>query len=280
MPIEIQGLRYVYHPGTPLEAVALDNINVSILKGEWLTVVGHTGSGKSTFAQHLNALIFPQEGRITVDGMTVEPKSDKLRRIRQKVGLVFQYPEQQLFAETVSDEIAFAPRNWGVSQDLIQERVDNALSKVGLEPSFKDRNPFRLSGGEKRRVAIASVLSASPDYLVLDEPTAGLDAEGRRELTGLLASLREDGLGIVLITHDLELALTCSEKILILEKGNQVFYGTPEESVTFLVDKPVNGLILPDIVRISIELVRNGLNVPVTADELVLADAIIRTVKL
>ena len=280
MPIEIQGLRYVYHPGTPLEAVALDNINVSILKGEWLTVVGHTGSGKSTFAQHLNALIFPQEGRITVDGMTVEPKSDKLRRIRQKVGLVFQYPEQQLFAETVSDEIAFAPRNWGVSQDLIQERVDNALSKVGLEPSFKDRNPFRLSGGEKRRVAIASVLSASPDYLVLDEPTAGLDAEGRRELTGLLASLREDGLGIVLITHDLELALTCSEKILILEKGNQVFYGTSEESVTFLVNKPVNGLILPDIVRISIELVRNGLNVPVTADELVLADAIIRTVKL
>jgi energy-coupling factor transport system ATP-binding protein len=279
MSIEVRGLKYVYHQGTPIETVALDGINISIRKGEWLTVVGHTGSGKSTFAQHLNALIFPQFGQIDVDGITLEPKSDKLRQVRQKVGLVFQYPEQQLFAETISEEIAFAPRNWGVDPDSIPERVDMALSKVGLDASFKSRSPFRLSGGERRRVAIASVLSANPSYLVLDEPTAGLDAEGRMELTGLLAALREDGLGIVLITHDLELALSCSEKILILEKGNQIFYGTPDGAVKLLIEQPIKGLILPEVVRLSCELLQRGWKVPVTSDEFVLADAIVRMVK-
>jgi len=279
MSIEVRGLKYVYHQGTPIETVALDGINISIRKGEWLTVVGHTGSGKSTFAQHLNALIFPQFGQIDVDGITLEPKNDKLRQVRQKVGLVFQYPEQQLFAETISEEIAFAPRNWGVDPDSIPERVDMALSKVGLDASFKSRSPFRLSGGERRRVAIASVLSANPSYLVLDEPTAGLDAEGRMELTGLLAALREDGLGIVLITHDLELALSCSEKILILEKGNQIFYGTPDGAVKLLIEQPIKGLILPEVVRLSCELLQRGWKVPVTSDEFVLADAIVRMVK-
>lgn len=279
MSIEIRDLEFIYHFGTPLETVALKGISFSIRKSEWLTIVGHTGSGKSTLAQHLNALLFCHKGRVTVDDYLLEQKSDNLRKVRQKVGLVFQYPEQQLFAETVFDEVAFAPRNWGVPSSDIQERVETSLNRVGLPLSFLERNPFQLSGGEKRRVAIASVLSAHPDYMVLDEPTAGLDSQGRKELIGLLTALREDGLGIVLITHDLELALSCSEKILVLESGAQRFYGTPEECIFSLLERPVRGLLLPEVVQLSQDLLNRGFNVPVTSDEFLLASEIIRSVK-
>lgn len=279
MSIEIRDLEFVYHFGTPLETVALKGINFSIRKSEWLTIVGHTGSGKSTLAQHLNALLFCHKGRVTVDDFLLEQKSDHLRQVRQKVGLVFQYPEQQLFAETVFDEVAFAPRNWGVPASDIQERVENSMNRVGLPLSFLDRNPFQLSGGEKRRVAIASVLSAHPDYMVLDEPTAGLDSQGRKELIGLLTALREDGLGIVLITHDLELALSCSERILVLESGAQRFYGTPEDCIFSLLEKPVRGLLLPEVVQLSHDLLNRGFNVPVTSDEFLLASEIVRSVR-
>lgn len=279
MSIEISNLIHIYHPNTPLETIALQGIDLSIEKQEWLTIVGHTGSGKSTLAQHLNALLFCQKGSIVVDGITVHPGSKDLRKIRQKVGLVFQYPEQQLFAETIFEEVAFAPRNWGVRADELAERVEDALVRVGLDPSFYQRSPFHLSGGEKRRVAIASVLSACPDYLVLDEPTAGLDATGRKDLMGLLTSLREDGLGIVLITHDLELALTCSERIFVLEHGKQVSYGNPGQVIHDLLQRPVYGLLLPEIVQISYELSLKGFDIPVTGDEFLLARTIIEQVK-
>ena len=279
MSIEIHNLKHVYHPGTPLETIALQGIDLSIQKKQWLTIVGHTGSGKSTLAQHLNALLFCQEGSIEVDNISLDPRSKQLRTVRQKVGLVFQYPEQQLFAETIFDEVAFAPRNWGVDPDNVAERVENALVRVGLNSVFYHRSPFHLSGGEKRRVAIASVLSADPDYLVLDEPTAGLDASGRKDLMGLLTALREDGLGIVLITHDLELALACSEKILVLQHGRQLTYGTPENVIDSLLKRHVYGLLLPEVVQMSHELFLKGFDVPITGDEFLLAQALIEKVR-
>jgi len=280
MSIKVEELVYIYHKGTPLETVAIDGIELEIRKSEWLSIVGHTGSGKSTFAQHLNALIFPQQGKVMVENLEVDPESKDLRKIRQLVGLVFQYPEQQLFAETVFEEIAFAPRNWKVEEDRIQERVEEALVSVGLDQSFYDRNPFHLSGGEKRRVAIASVLSARPSYLVLDEPTAGLDAPGRRDLLGLLADLREKGLGIILITHDLELALSCSERIMIIEKGKKLYCGTPDEILSMLGQSHVHGLLLPDTAVLANQLRAQGWDIPLTSDERLLANKIIERVSL
>jgi energy-coupling factor transport system ATP-binding protein len=279
MSIEIQDLTYVYHQGTPLENKALDKVSLKINKNEWLSIVGHTGSGKSTLAQHLNALLQPQTGEIRVDGLSTSSKTNVLRMIRQKVGLVFQYPEQQLFAETVYDEIAFAPLNWKTEHDDLDGIVTEALYNAGLDSSFKTRNPFQLSGGEKRRVAIASVLSASPSYLVLDEPTAGLDSSGKRDLLGLLASLRDQGLGIVLITHDLELALKSSERILVIEKGKVVTFGTPDEVLDSLTQTCVSGLILPDTARLARNLQDTGWDVPHGLDETELAKAIIKVKK-
>jgi len=279
MSIEIDDLTYVYHQGTPLENKALDKVSLKINKNEWLSIVGHTGSGKSTLAQHFNALLQPQTGEIRVDGLSTSSKTNVLRTIRQKVGLVFQYPEQQLFAETVYDEIAFAPLNWKTEHDDLDGIVTEALYNAGLDSSFKTRNPFQLSGGEKRKVAIASVLSASPSYLVLDEPTAGLDSSGKRDLLGLLASLRDQGLGIVLITHDLELALTSSERILVIEKGKSVTFGTPDEVLDSLTQTRVSGLVLPDTARLARNLQDTGWNVPHCLDETELAKAIIKVKK-
>lgn len=279
MSILVKDLVYIYHQGTPLETIALDGIELEIQTSRWLSIVGHTGSGKSTFAQHLNALIFPQKGEVEVEGMKVDPESKDLRKIRQKVGLVFQYPEQQLFAETVYEEVAFAPRNWGIKEDEIHERVEEALRAVGLNPSYYKRNPFHLSGGEKRRVAIASVISARPSYLVLDEPTAGLDASGRKDLLGLLADLRERGMGIILITHDLELALSCSEQIMIIEKGHKLCCGTPDEILVRLLRDHVHGLLLPETALLASKLVSEGWDVPLTSDELLLARFITEKVK-
>ena len=168
MSIDVKGLVHVYHPGTPLETKALDGVSFKAEKGSWVAVVGHTGSGKSTLAQHLNGLLLPTEGSVSVDGIEVRQGEGSLRKVRQKVGLVFQYPEQQLFEETVFKEVSFGPRNWGIPADTLKDRVEEALGLVGIGSDLYEANPFRLSGGQKRRVAIASVLSSGPDYLVLD----------------------------------------------------------------------------------------------------------------
>ena len=170
----IEHLSYAYNSGTPSEALALKDVSVSVSRGEWVSIVGHTGSGKSTLAQHMNALLIPQSGLVEIDGVQVTPKAKGLRDLRRKVGLVFQYPEQQFFAETARDEIAFAPANWGASGEELEQCVDYAVSSVGLEPDLLGANPFSLSGGQQRRVAMASVIAMKPDYLVLDEPTAVL----------------------------------------------------------------------------------------------------------
>ncbi|MEA3508598.1 MAG: ATP-binding cassette domain-containing protein, partial [Synergistota bacterium] len=227
MPIEVNQLTHIYHPGTPLETKAVDGVSMTVDRGEWVSVVGHTGSGKSTLAQHLNGLLFPDAGSVSVDGLQVQPKSRHIRQVRQKVGLVFQYPEQQLFEETVFREIAFGPRNWGVDENEIPLRVRRAMEMVGLDSDLEASSPFRLSGGQKRRVAIASVLAFRPSYLVLDEPTAGLDSFGRRDLKKLLKGLQADGLGVILITHDLELALEVSDSLLVLKNGRPIIRGEP-----------------------------------------------------
>lgn len=267
MSIEIQNVSYTYNGGTPAAYEALTDISVTVGRGEWVAVVGHTGSGKSTLAQHMNALLLPQSGSVSVDGIEVREKSKELRSVRRKVGLVFQYPEQQFFAETVREEIAFAPGNWGVEGGDLEACVMDAAAAVGLDPALLDNNPFALSGGQRRRVALASVVAMRPDYLVLDEPTAGLDATGIRELSELLERVRASGLGIVQITHDLQSALSESSRILVLERGRCVVSGTAEEIAAHLLENPVQGLVIPPLVRFCAGLRAQGIGgVKLTSD--------------
>ena len=274
MPIVVENLVHIYHEGTPLEIEALKGVSMNATPGEWVSIVGHTGSGKSTLAQHLNALLVPTRGKVIIDGIEVGTDSKEHRKIRQLVGLIFQYPEQQLFEETVFAEIAFGPRNWGVPEEEIPSRVSEALYLVGLDESFSERSPFQISGGEKRRVAIASVLSVRPRYLVLDEPTAGLDSKGKDELCALLEKLKTSGTGIIHVTHDLELALDFSDKILVLEGGKALLWGSPEIIVEELIERGIEGLVMPPVVELARRLRDVGFDVPVTWKAQVLASAI------
>lgn len=262
----VENVKYVYHSGTPIETVALDGVSLSVDRGEWVAIVGHTGSGKSTLAQHLNALLLPTKGSVFVDDIPVVSKGAQLKNIRRRVGLVFQYPEQQLFAESVFDEVAFAPRNFGVLEDELDEIVRNSLRLVGLDEGMISRSPFGLSGGEQRRLVIASVLAARPSYLVLDEPTAGLDARGKNELVSLLRSFKKEGLGIVHITHDLDIALKLCDRILVLEDGKSRFWGAPSVIVEQLIERPPKGLALPPLVELAWKLRQRGMDVPMTWD--------------
>lgn len=192
MPIKIENLTHIYMQGTPFEATALQNINLEIDDGEFVGLIGHTGSGKSTLIQHLNGLLKPTSGTITVNDIRIDKDSRNLKEVRRQVGLVFQYPEHQLFEETVYQDIAFGPRNLGLSAEEIDVRVKEAMALVGLDfDSLKDRSPFELSGGQRRRVAIAGVIAMKPKILILDEPTAGLDPRGRDEILGQIKEFHE-----------------------------------------------------------------------------------------
>ena len=274
MSLIVRDLSFTYNPGLPTEAAALKNVSFTAEKGEILSIVGHTGSGKSTLAMHLNGLILPQHGEVTVEGMAIKKKSSDLRKIRQTVGLVFQYPEQQIFAETVMEEISFGPSNWGLSSDVLEARVYATMEMIGLDRSLVSANPFMLSGGEKRRVAIAAVLASDPDYLVLDEPAAGLDFNGLSELVSLLRSMSERGICVIHITHDLELALEISDRILVLSEGALIASGSPSEISEIISIIDVKGLILPDILSLSYELKGKGLTVDITSDPHQLAEDI------
>ncbi len=253
---------------------------MSLSRDQWASIIGHTGSGKSTLVQHLNAILRPTSGAVVVDGVPILPekKGDKtnFREIRRKVGLIFQYPEQQLFEETVREELAFAPRNWGFSEEQIGKLTVSSLEAVGLDQSFLGRNPFSLSGGEKRRVAIASVLACAPEYLVLDEPTAGLDGRAREGLLDLLQRIHRGGTGIILVTHDLEIAFRYSDVILMLEHGRVAGKGTVEEVAQKLYRQPVPGIVLPPVMLTALKLRQRGLRVPLTCDPERLAQALIR----
>jgi energy-coupling factor transport system ATP-binding protein len=221
--VELQNVRHVYAPGTPFEVEALRDVSLAVEPDEVLGIVGGTGSGKSTLAQHLNLLLEPTSGRVLVDARTL--KGGELRR---RVGLVFQFPEAALFAPTVEEDVAFAPRRLGLDEDVVRQRVRETLELLGAR-HLAGRSPFALSGGEKRRVAIAGVLAMAPEVLVLDEPTAGLDPATREDLLGVLRALRDGGTSVVMISHDLDEVAEVADRVCVLEKGEVRAVGTPEE---------------------------------------------------
>jgi len=223
--IKLENISFTYLPGTPLAVTALEDIDLEIERGESIGIVGRTGCGKSTLIQHFNALLIPQSGRVLVDGVDTGKKGAPLQEIRRKVGLVFQYPEDQFFEETVFKEVAFAPRNLGVEGKELEDKVKWSLEAVGLDfEAVKDKSPFELSGGQMRRVAIASILSMEPEALVLDEPTAGLDPEGKRIILGQLEKLqKERGLTLIIVSHSMEDLARVAKRIIIMDKGKIKF---------------------------------------------------------
>ncbi|EAC6871401.1 energy-coupling factor ABC transporter ATP-binding protein [Listeria monocytogenes] len=252
MEIKLEQLGYCYQKNSPFEKRALLDVNVSFDSGSYSAIIGHTGSGKSTLLQHLNALLMPTEGKITVGDREIiaSVKQKKLRDLRKKVGIVFQFPEAQLFEETVEKDICFGPMNFGVSEEDAKLRAKKVIYEVGLTEEILSRSPFELSGGQMRRVAIAGVLAMEPEVLVLDEPTAGLDPHGREEIMEMFYNLhKEKGLTTVLVTHSMEDAARYAEKIVLMKAGTVLQIGTPRE-IFAKPDELVDlGLSVPDVVR-------------------------------
>lgn len=251
MIIKVEDLTYVYNPNSPFETKALDNINIEIEEGEFIGLIGHTGSGKSTFIQHLNGLIKPTKGKIIVDGTDITSKDVKLTEVRQKVGLVFQYPEHQLFEETIYEDIAFGPKNLGLSDDEVEKRVREAMEFVGLEfEKLKERSPFELSGGQKRRVAIAGVLAMKPKVLILDEPTAGLDPRGRDEILREIQELYEkEGITIILVSHSMEDIAKLVNRIIVMDDGKVKMDGEPRKVFKDAEKLEKMGLDIPQVTQ-------------------------------
>ena len=218
--IKIENLNHIYSKGTPFEKKALDSINIKINKGEFIGLIGHTGSGKSTLVQHLNGLLKASEGRVIVDGRELFKDKLDMSKIREKVGLVFQYPEYQLFEETIFKDISYGPKNMGLSQEEIERRVNFSMEAVGLSLDLKDKSPFDLSGGQKRRVAIAGILAMKPEVLVLDEPTAGLDPKGRDEILDEIYKLyKSTEITIVIVSHSMDDIAKFATRIIVMNKG-------------------------------------------------------------
>ena len=263
MPIEIKNLNHIYMPGSPFETKALDDVTLTINDGEFIGLIGHTGSGKSTLVQHLNGLMKPDSGTVLVDGMDTGAKETDLREVRRRVGLVFQYPEHQLFEETVRKDVSFGPRNLGCDEAEIEQRVRDACAQVGLGEDMLDKSPFDMSGGQKRRVAIAGVLAMQPRVLVLDEPTAGLDPRGRKELTELIRQLHEDaGNTIVMVSHSMDDIASLAQRIIVMNKGRVAMDGTPREVFSRPQELMEMHLGVPAAARLALRLREMGYNIP------------------
>lgn len=230
MSIKINNLTHKYSEGTPFEFKALDDISLEIEDGIFVGLIGHTGSGKSTFIQHLNGLLKPSTGEIIVDGEVLHKQGVSMTNIRRKVGLVFQYPEYQLFEETCGKDIAFGPSNLGLTKEEIEERVKHSLELVGLSyENYRDKSPFEISGGQKRRIAIAGVLAMKPDILILDEPTAGLDPKGKKEILDNIYEIhKKEKNTIILVSHSMEDVSKYADKLLVMNQGKVEFYDRPE----------------------------------------------------
>ena len=257
--IKVEGLSHVYSPGTPFEKVAIDGIDLETEHGELVGIIGHTGSGKSTFIQHLNALLQPSSGRILYNGEDINATKASRRNIKYKIGLVFQYPEYQLFEETVFADIAFGPKNMKLGEEEIRERVYEAASFVGIDRDYFDKSPLELSGGQKRRVAIAGVIAMRPDVLVLDEPTAGLDPEGCRQiLSNICEYRRETGSTVFLVSHSMDTVAEIAERIIVFNNGNISFNAKPEEVFTHAKELEDMGLSVPAPTLIAESLKAKG----------------------
>ncbi len=263
MSIKIESLTHIYMPGSPFEKVALKDINLTIDDNDFVALIGHTGSGKSTLIQHLNGLLSPTKGKIYIDGVDITEKNVKLVDIRKKVGLVFQYSEYQLFEETIEKDIEFGPKNLGLSDEEIHQRVVKAMEMVGLDyEEYKDKSPFDLSGGQKRRVAIAGVIAMNPKTLILDEPTAGLDPKGRDDILTQIKKLHDDyGMTIILVSHSMEDVANIADKVIVMNNGSVELQG-PIDTVFREVEKLESiGLAVPQVTYLMLKLKALGFDV-------------------
>ncbi len=260
--IKCENLCHTYQSGSPFEKTALRDINLEIHAGELVAIIGHTGSGKSTLIQHFNGLEKPTSGKVYIDGVDLSTPKLNLKQIRQKVGLVFQYPEHQLMEETVRKDIAFGPKNMGLSDADVEDRVRSACHAIGLKESLLDKSPFELSGGEKRRVAIAGVLAMEPKVLILDEPTAGLDPAGRDELLDLILKLNDCGMTIVLVSHSMEDVARIAKRIVVMNDATVIRTGSVAEIFSEAALLSEIGLDVPQISQIVTGLREKGLDIP------------------
>ena len=278
MSIKLSNIYHTYSKGTPFERLALQDVSLEIAKGEIVAIIGHTGSGKSTLVQHLNGLLKPDKGTATIDDVDITAKGVQAKNARQQVGMVFQYPEHQIFAETVFEDIAFGPRNKGFNEEEVAKAVREAMEFVGLDyDTYAERSPFQLSGGQMRRVAIAGVVAMNPDYLVLDEPSAGLDPRSRNAVfREILALHKSRGIAIVLVTHSMEEAVKYANRMLVINGGKVLFDGEPAAIFKEHGDELVNvGVDVPQVYKLADLLRQQGMSLPEgIKDEMALVKAI------
>jgi len=263
MSIKIENLTHIYMPKTPFEKKAIDDVSLVIKQGEFVALIGHTGSGKSTLIQHINGLLKPTSGSLLVDDIDITVKKVKLTNIRKKVGLVFQYPEYQLFEETIEKDIAFGPHNLGLDNDEINKRVQRAMKIVGLDyEEYKDKSPFEISGGQKRRVAIAGVVAMEPKILILDEPTAGLDPKGRDDILSKIVELyKQNDMTIILVSHSMEDVAKVANRIIVMDSGKCILDGTPAKIFKEIEILESVGLAVPQVTYLIRELRNKGFNI-------------------
>jgi len=266
MSIQVKNLTHVYEKGMPNESIALENISFEVEDGAFLGVIGHTGSGKSTLLQHLNGLLKPTDGKIIIGDVDITSPDVSMVEIRKRIGLVFQYPEYQLFEETVAKDVAFGPKNLGLGEEEIEERVKEAIELVGLDYEMvKDRSPFELSGGQKRRVAIAGVVAMKPEVLILDEPTAGLDPKAHKDVLKMIEKVHEKTGNItILVSHNMADIARLSDKVLVIDSGHMVTIGTPKEVFSHREELSKVGLDLPPITQLTESLRSKGMMVDET----------------
>ena len=264
MSVIVKNLTYIYDEGMPFASKAIDDISFEIKDNDFVGLIGHTGSGKSTLIQHLNGLLKPSSGEIIVNGFNITDKDLNLTEIRKRVGIVFQYPEYQLFEETVEKDIAFGPRNLGLDEEEISKRVRKSMEAVGLDyETYKDKSPFDLSGGQKRRVAIAGVIAMNPEVLILDEPTAGLDPGGRDEIFNLIKKLhRDNNITIILSSHSMDDMAKLAQTIIVMNHGKIEFMGTPREVFTSHATRLREiGLDVPQVLELATKLRNKGFDI-------------------
>lgn len=262
MPIVLEHLTHTYQPGSAMQATAVKDVSLTVQDGEFLGIIGHTGSGKSTLVQHMNGLLQPTSGRVIVNGIDLADKKTR-KDIRRQVGMLFQYPEYQLFEETIRADVAFAPKNLGVPQDQIEEHVKRALDTVGLPyEEFAERSPFELSGGQKRRVALAGILATNPSILILDEPMAGLDPVSREDILALIKRLNDEGTTIVMVSHSMDDVARLADRVAVMNGGELFAIGTPDEVFSRSEELIAMGLDVPYAAKLSAMLRERGLPVP------------------